>query len=291
MATGATFFHRLRSLNESLEPGKPRLSWFGFDIDVLSGGGYVDARDLLGPYESQPLAREILGRLERVPGESMAEERARLVDALAFLDSENAKMERMLGVTKAADLKRTLRCMADGFLFLDTASDMRRWVEALATREQTMYRQMDETLEALPHDEKIILLGHALHLSKDSDTILLMSPSGQPYPMWLSIGTYLARKQPGQVYSVWMQYDHGRHGNMVLESGFNDVPSQPERIEYLLAKAGPAFVLPLHTGDEGESYLKQMRTFVQNGSVANGVLVNQADAIFFVEEVTAIQGP
>ena len=61
--------------------------------------------------------------------------------------------------------------------------------------------------------------------------------------------------------------------------------------QYLLAKAGPAFVLPLHTGDEGESYLKQMRTFVQNGSVANGVLVNQADAIFFVEEVTAIQGP
>ena len=37
------FQKQLRSLNEVLPPGKPRLRWFGFDADLRPGGAYVDA--------------------------------------------------------------------------------------------------------------------------------------------------------------------------------------------------------------------------------------------------------
>lgn len=146
-----------------------------------------------------------------------------------------------------------------------------------------MFRQMDEKLEELPHDEKIILIGHNLHLSKDYRSINYAGV----IDMWPSIGTYVSEKLEGEVYSIWMLYDHGRHGNASSERAFEEVRSDPRRIESLMARAGRHYLLPLSSSDPRSDYLNDVRWFVVNGGRAQGLLRKNADAIFFVEEITA----
>ena len=104
--------------------------------------------------------------------------------------------------------------------------------------------------------------------------------------MWPSIGTHLADKLPGEVYSIWMLCDHGRHGQVVLAEPGEELRSNPLAMEHLLAKAGAMFFLPLHSNDPRRSYLDQQRNFLQNGQLASGVVTQQADAIFFVADVS-----
>ena len=142
-----------------------------------------------------------------------------------------------------------------------------------------MFRQMDELLARLPSDEKIILMGHNLHLSKDYRTVRF----GQ-LQMWPSVGSHVHSRLPGEVYSIWMLYDHGRHGNVSAQA-FQYVPSHPRRIESLMSRAGGAYLLPLGSDDPRAAFLDEARGFVINGGQGSGLLRKSADALFFVSEV------
>jgi hypothetical protein len=282
------FQKQLRSLNETLPPGKPRLRWFGFDADLRPGGAYVDAEQLLKPHASDPLARKLLQRLARPEKEPRPHEIERLRSLLTFLEHEEADVRGLLGKADAVELRRTLQCLTDGLSFIEAGRkgpSSEEWLPAMSQREETMFRQMDDVLDDLPRDEKIILLGGFMHLSKNSDA-LQFGAMDDPFasPMWPSIGDYLDKKLPGEVYSIWMLYDHGRHGVPMREDPIEVVRSDPYTVEYLLAKAGALFFLPFHTGDHRESYLDRVRNFRPNGGSGSGILKTHADAIFFVAE-------
>ncbi|MFH1419960.1 MAG: erythromycin esterase family protein [Planctomycetota bacterium] len=282
------FQKQLRSLNETLPPGKPRLRWFGFDADLRPGGAYVDAEGLLKPHESDPLVRKILKRLARPEVEPRPDEIKRLENLLRLLEREETGVRRLLGKEDAVELGRTLRCLTDGLAFIEAGrkgpmSD--EWLPAMRQREETMFRQMDDVLKDLPPDEKIILLGAFMHLSKNSDA-LQFGAKDDPFasPMWPSIGNYLDKKLPGKVYSIWMLYDHGRHGVPMLAEPIEEVRSDRYTVEYLFAKAGTRYFLPFQTGDHRESYLDRVRNFRPNGGSGAGLLKTHTDAIFFVAE-------
>ena len=282
------FQKQLRSLNESLTPGKPRLRWFGFDADLRPGGAYVDAEALLKPHQSEPLPQQILKRLARPEKEPRRHEIKRLRNLLALLDREGAGVRDLLGKADAVELTRTLRCLTDGLSFIEAGrkgpmSD--EWLPAMSRREETMFRQMDDVLKDLPPDEKVILLGGFMHLSKNSGA-LQFGEKDDPFasPMWPSIGDYLDKKLPGKVYSIWMLYDHGRHGVPMLADPIEQVRSDPSTVEHLFAQAGERFFLPFQTGDHRESYLDHVRNFRPNGASGAGLLKTHADAIFFVAE-------
>jgi hypothetical protein len=149
-----------------------------------------------------------------------------------------------------------------------------------------MIRLMDEILAELPADEKIILLGHNLHLSKDSEKILL-GPLGTPAPrLWFSLGSHLERKLPGEIYSFWMTYDRGWHGAVLLAEGAEEVKSDPARVEHILARLDSPFILQIDGGSSMGSFLETEHGFNQNGSTASGIIKDQTDAIFFIPEVT-----
>jgi len=283
------FLRQLRSLNEASPQGALRLHWFGYDVDTRPGGGYADARELLDPYRSTSLIQDILRRLTRVDGESRAEEIDRLESLLVFLKANETEVRTRLGADVARELRRTLRCLADGFAFLLSARDglgSPEGTAGLRRREQRMRSYMDEILEDLAPTDKIILLGHNMHLSKDSGS-LRSGPvdSGAP-PMWPSIGSHVVERLPGRVYSIWMLYDHGRHAKLMMETIIEkDVTSNPYVVEHILARAGSTFFLPFHTGDPRESYVLRPHDFLMNGRPVGGVIRNQADAICFVAEV------
>lgn len=285
------FLGQLRSLNESLPSGSPRLTWFGFDVGLFPCVAYEDAYGILAHHEDEQIIREVQRRLSRVEGESRTEEAQRVEDILRFMETKFSSLARILGEDQAKNLARILRHKVDCLLFSDAAKEGPRtanWYHGLVRREQRMVWLMEEILADLPADEKIILMGHNLHLSKASESIRL-GPIGSSAPtMWSSIGTHLERRFPGEIYSVWMMYDHGRHGSILSPEGVADVLSNPASVEHLLSEAGAFFVLPLTSGDKGESFLDEESNFLQNGSLASGVIAKQADALFFVREATEL---
>jgi hypothetical protein len=273
-------------LNETLKPGDKRLRWFGFDVDILSGIGYIDIRKRLESHKSHQIIREILERIDLVQGESVLEEAARIGNLISYVDNDGDAITSIIGKREYKLLTRDLRSLRDGLIFLDAfkKAPSPEWGHALREREKTIFRQMDELLEDLNEDDKIILIGHNMHLSKDYRKVWIRSAS-----MYPSIGTHMVRRLPGEVYSIWMLYDYGRHGNIWNESFYEDVPSHPHRIEHLFTKAGLCFILPFHSRDPREQYLDEDRNFVANGRLGHGFIRNQADAIFFVSEVTPIR--
>lgn len=278
------FLRELRKINEELPEGKSRLKWFGYDLSFRPGGGYADAKELLAPHMETPLVHSIMKQMARVPGESRLEEAERLEALVHMLEESRNQLVAQIGKTKAFELRRSLQRMADSFRFIDSLQGLRNFdaevvKAALARREKRMYHNFDEHLAEWPTDEKIILLGHALHLSKNSESIRTRDFG----LMWKSIGTYLAEKLPGQVYGFWLLHNRGRHG---LARGIP--PIQPFRspsnsVERLLAQVHPILMLPLRSNDPRESWLNEERTFSHSGAPAHAVLPQQVDCIFFVE--------
>lgn len=288
------FLQQLRSLNEALPPGEQRLRWFGFDVDTRAGGGYVDAEELLAAHRSQPLVQEILRRMALVDGESPVEEIERLQGVLSFLQRNQAAVRVALGEVAAEELWRTVRCLTDGLEFLDSATEglgSPRGLAGLRQREERMCRHMDEVLSDLPGDAKIILMGHNLHLSKNSYSLRSGRITWGGKTKWLSVGSHVAQKLPGEVFGVWMLFDHGRHGRLTGDRIVEEyVASNPYVLEHLLAKAGDALLLPLNTGDVREAFLDRPLHFLQNGRPASGIIGRQVDAIFFVAEAHQVGG-
>ena len=85
---------------------------------------------------------------------------------------------------------------------------------------------------------------------------------------------------------MWMLYDHGRHGTVLSAEGVEELHSNPAAVEHLMAKAGSTFILQLTSDDKRGPFHHQKCNFLQNGSIASGLLPAQADAVFFVREVT-----
>lgn len=278
------FFHQLHLLNKNLTKEQSRLHWFGYDLDVYPGGGYKDTCAILEKYPKHALIKKIFEKLERVENETVEQEVSRLRKLLDFIIQNNKDLIKILGEKDARELEATVHCLHDSMRFLIATKAGFGGGAMLAhyrKREQSMFRQMDEILEILPLDTKIILMGHNGHLSKDYKNFHMGST-----PMWPSIGTHLNQKLPDEVYAIWMLYDHGRHAN-VYEQMYETVRSHPQRIEYVLAQAGEIFLLPLDSRDPRAAYLDKKCYFGVNGDFGSGLLRNNADAIFFVSEVKA----
>ena len=263
------FLRQLRTINEELPDGEPRLAWFGYDLSFRPGGGYADAAELLAPHDGDPLVDEIRERMARVPGESRIEEAARIEALVAVLDARREKLVALLGDQHTLELRRSLQRMADAFRFIDAMQDLRDFdadaiAAALAVRERRMDHNIDEHLAGWPADEKIILLGHALHLSKDSESIQTRDFG----PMWKSIGTHVARKLPGQVYAVWLLHHRGQHGQARAVPPVQPFVSPRGSVERQLTRIHPILMLPLGSGDPREAWLGEERVFSHSGAPA-----------------------
>ena len=279
------FLRGLRTFNEGLPPGEPPVRYFGYDVSVKPGGGYVDAWAVLSRHAEEPIAVEILERLRRVEGESRIEEAERLETLVGSLAERDDAVLDAFGARDRRELRRALICMAEGLRFVEAIRGEFTTEEkhtALRRRELNMHSQMDEILAALGPDEKIILLGHNLHLSRASSRV-----DWEGRTMWPTIGTHLASTIPDQVYAVWMLYEQGQHVVVRGEPPLQRILSLQFDLETLLARVGDLYLLPLGSGAPAEGFLAHPRNFSMGGFRPRCALTEQADAIFFVRRVSA----
>jgi hypothetical protein len=93
-----------------------------------------------------------------------------------------------------------------------------------------------------------------------------------------SVGAHLHRRFPGQVLSIWMLYGQG---SLMTPKGPRTVRLCDDTVESLLAQVGDRFLLPLNDVNPHANIR------LMEGSYVSTDLTAQADALYFVGEVSA----
>lgn len=310
---GVRFAEPLRRISESRPAGTSRLHYFGYDTDL--GGpepAYKDIRLFLAEHKSNRFARDLLQSLERIQQDSTECQLSELDSLVREVILHEKELVGCFDEKMVDEFRQLLVSLLDSV----RAVKRRRWAESprenlkwMARRECAMLRHVMETLAQLPAKEKLILMGHNYHLSKDF-TQLRAAPGQNNFWGWVprvkslgysahavvcryssdwmwgcTIGTLLNTLFPEQVVSIWMLYGEGQ---LMGRKGPIPIGIKRDTIESLLAEVGERFLLPLEGAD------KQARVLLENanfrgprGYYSSGNLCAQADALFFVRRVSA----
>jgi len=286
------FAQSLRRMSESRPPGSERLHFFGFDADYVPGAGYEHVDELLYAAGDIPLVAEMRALLARVDGETMRQESVRLSAALQWLGENRDRVDRLIGIESCERLSYALLNMRDSLDYVAEANPATDWTtlrRAMAKREQIMHRHVTTVLSRLGPEEKVILMSHNQHLAKDDDGIKApevgAGPGGGIVP---SVGCFLNRLFPGEVFSIWMLYDHGRDCQPYPRLS-SKLRSPPSSLNAVLAKLGAVFILPTHSSDPRSDLMSGETEIVSMyNQVLRARLVNQCDAVFFIREVSPL---
>lgn len=272
----------------ALGAGGERLRYFGFDLDMLPGKGRLDA---LARVEGVAGAEDLAAAIEYASEEEQpAEAYAALADELS--DPASVWSE-VLGDARRAALALDLFVLAESLsnqvLRAAQSLDLRQVLAPFERRERAMFRIFDAYLADLGPDERVALTGHDMHLSLAPEGARWAEPgSFFEIPMWPSIGEHVAGRLPGEVYAIWMVYDHGEHLPQALADAPREVASVEGTLEALLAEVPhEVFLLPLSSDDPRSAWLDDEQRFRVNGGVGRGHLRQLTDAVLFVRRVSA----
>jgi erythromycin esterase-like protein len=283
-----SFAHGLREIIAAHR----EVSFFGFDIDALPGAGYEDLSEILAPASDNDTVCRILNLLTRVPNETRTDEIARLDRAIQLIDAQLAPLSQLLGSAHAANVAKFARALRDSFHYTQSAYPASDWPSlniGMALREETMHRNVTTQLADAGANSKTILMSHNLHLAKDFDRIkgnFGAGPGGGKVP---ALGTFLNLLMPDQVYSVWMLCNRGSD---CQPFSFCTCEIKPVKgsLNSILSEVGPALLLPLTTDSQIPSLLNSEILIQMDGQPGvRAVIPNQADAIFFIDEVSPLR--
>jgi erythromycin esterase-like protein len=300
------FFEQLRQISERRVPGAARLHYWGYDLDLGIPLGSVKPIQRLLEGRASSQVQELLSALDRLKGLS-TDEQLTQIEAIqnhltASADILPARIQRELQ-SWLAFLRDSVAAEKRPRQNQDSGGNRRWW----AQREHFLMQFLDAIVDGLSSDDKLILLGHDVHLSKDAANLHLhpqfscfwgalswlrawgyktfFTLAGWPTSMGDSVGAHLHRRFPGQVLSVWMLYGQG---SLMTEKGPRTVRLHGDTVESLLAQVGDRFLLPLNDVDPpARAILSHANIRLAGGSYASTDLTAQADALYFVREVNA----
>lgn len=200
------FARFLRGLAEDL-PAGDRLHFAGIDVDPVPAAGYRDVIDLAG----EDLARAGVP-VEPVHGESLEHEVARLADLARVLDERIAGIAALVGLDAAATVRRSVETMRASLAYqaiAASATDYRALRPALAARERLMVEHATWLLDQMGTADRLVLLGHNRHLSKDLAAMRRLGPGPPGGGLEPSVGTVIAHELGAQVFAIWLLHDWG----------------------------------------------------------------------------------
>ena len=242
--------------------------YFGFDT-YGHDAGYVRLPVLLG---ESAVADEVTKGLQRVPGESIEAEAARLERTLAHLPRD----------TRLAAARHAVEVMVDGLRYsalANRAPDYETLRPAMAFREDAMKRRLGHVMSELEPDDQLVLLGHAFHLAKHDAGIrgAGVGPGGGRVP---SLGHHLVQERGVAPFVVWMLYGAGEDSQP-----FPDLPGAAvypdDSLNGLLAARGTARVTGAPPpGEWGVGHMYNQVVPVD--------LAREADAVFFLPHVSPL---
>jgi erythromycin esterase-like protein len=309
--TEPAFLADLRKLSQSRPDGEPRLRFFGFDFDLGRPLAAVEPiQALLDEYARDDSVRGLLKALSELQSLE-TEQRLTRVEAMRMDVSKRRDVfVGSIGEGRWRLLQSWMRTLHFGVAAVNRPREAqdpaghRLW---RAGRERTMMEHMDDIVAALGPDDKVILLGHNGHLSKDASKLFFRPQRGvfwgcgswfralgygayekatrRPLNMHgQSVGAHVHNRFPGQVLSIWMLYGRGQ---LMGRDGPIDVRLHGDTVESLLAQAGDRFLLPLDRMDPAaRDVLVRANLRSASGRYASADLTAQTDALYFVKDVS-----
>lgn len=265
-----------------------RIHFFGFDIDAVAGGGYKDIEEILNPYKDEPDVSHILSLLSRVPGETLEAEINRLRIVSDTMNSMEANLRKLLGEKQNNMLVECVITLMDSFEFNRIANSAMNYNElniAMAAREEVMYRHVKFILSRMKPTDKLVLMGHNRHLSKNIELINNVGASPPGGKLVPSIGTYINRLLPEEVFSIWQLHDRGSSSHPYTELS-RKYESMPGSLNSVLAQIGSNYLLPTNGFQIFNKYMDIHGIY---NAIYNTKISQQADAIFFIGEVSPLK--
>jgi erythromycin esterase-like protein len=253
--------------------------FFGFDIDYVPSSGYANVLERL----ERSGDADALSAFKRVPGESIEDEHRRLTDAFERLD---AHIDGEL-IRAAATLRDSHKYAASAY----KATTYEALREPMALREIVMHEHLDHVIAREGPHSKIALFSHNLHLARDdSATADLAGGVGPGGNRVDSIGTYLSKRYPGEVFTVWMLESEGQHSSPMKSLG-HEVRSPAGSLNAELARCGhDVFIVPARSRDGTPSpFDDAWEVSMMHGSRTRVRVADQTDAIFYQRRVTPLQ--
>ncbi len=278
-ASQRRFFDGLRKISESLRDGQGPLRIHPVDIDMIPGGCYHSIGGLLAKYPDQ----KSLDPIRKLAQKNYSETPRQVVNRLEKLKSlvSDLKTANPVASIDLLQLRNYTDCLLESTVFVVTRQEDGRLDRALVRREPAMFRQAKFALDAISPDAKAIMIAHNNHLSKIGADI---SRARDP-----SVGEMIAQQYPGEVFSIWMLYDHGTLLNPMSEQLIDTLESDPMRIESTMIKAGSTYLLPLHSGEHGERYIDRKRRYSYFTWDEISTLTKQTDALLFLDEISPLR--
>lgn len=306
------FNKQIAAVNKSRPGGTARLHFFGFDFDLGDPLAAIEPlRILLSDYEHDYHIRPLLTALDELNGLEANQQLTEVGKIQSQLFKQREKFIPSFGEKCCRQMESWLRTLHFSVAsvqrprVVQDPSGHRLW---RAEREKLMMQQMDDIEADNSPEAKYVLLGHNCHLSKDAGNL-----SNHPqrnafwgYRSWLrslayalneritkrpldtfggSIGSHVSNRFPGQVLAIWMLYGQGQ---LMGKNGPMNIRLHGDTIESLLAQVGDRFLLPLdQVAPEARSVLACANFRWAGGYYASADLTAQADALYFVKNVTA----
>ncbi len=289
------FARGLREIATRLESrdDAPRLHFFGFDIDPLPGGGYEDLAEILESAPPDTTVDRIRNALERVKGETIDAEIARLDESLKLIEASRERLAEILGAKHLDALRRSATGLRDSFDYVRITYPAKTWDAlnpGMAFRERYMHRQVDRRLAQMRPNEKLALMSHNMHLCRAPDAVAgsnaAAGPGGKTDP---PLGAWLAARYPAEVFSIWMLIGHGTDAQP-FPALSNKIREKQGTLNALLSDIGECFLLPIDPADQRARLLTEPIDITHDGNSGTRTSVaRQADAIFFIREVTPLR--
>lgn len=243
--------------------------FFGFDVDAV-GAGY---EDVLAHRDDPDLRDGFWERLERRPGESVDEEIERLE---SVLDEHPGLGKARMAHIEVDAMIASLRYTS----LVNPATSYEALRPAMELREHVMKRNVERALYPLTDDDVLVVMSHAFHLAKD-DAGIRGPGVGPGGGRTTSVGHHLVKDLGLDAFAVWFVYGGGTDAQPLRD--LPNVARYPgTSLNARLARRGAPLVVPV---DERAGDVQVGHMYNQ---VADVALPSQADAIFFVPEVSPL---
>lgn len=273
------YIRKLRVLKKKY----PKLIYGGYDLDMMPGTTYLQLDNFFKKYSFS-----FTKRLEDLINSSKKDEGLQQVKSLesSYLEFIKIKPKLLRNIAKKEliHLELILRNFVSSVDLREKFKSDQDMFKVFEWREKQMFKNMISRSKLDPKNQKYILMGHNGHLTKTVKDYRDLDGKEQ----WYAIGSWVHDNYPNQSYAIWSLIGHGEHSGHGCDGGKTCYFSAPETtLEYDLLRFENEKTLLFST--QFKSFTannKIIRTLVNGIEILSGPLSLQADAIYFIPEVS-----
>jgi erythromycin esterase-like protein len=282
------YYKKLRLLKQKY----PQLTYSGFDLDIYPGTFLLEydsfkETDLFTELLSNKSFRSFIVLIERIKKNADNINKYPEVKDIISLVHEAQFLSELFPVEYKAhdslnDFLFDFYVFKESVLFKKLMLEKNYSSESFYWREQRMFKIMAQRFKKDPPTHKYIFLGHNGHLLKTDE----LDENGERYTPWDTIGAWITKAYPSEVYAIWSLIGQGEHSGHGCPFGNTcSFEAKENSLEESLLEISPQKEIYFRNSEVIQQYESKIFTLVNASSPAWGLYGAYADAFYFIPVV------